>query len=105
MADAHHYAAHHHQRRRGEAKLLSAEQRGDDDIAPGLHLAVHLHHDAIAQAIHQQHLLGLGEAQLPRHAGMLQAGERRRPGAAIVTRDQHDVGVRLRDASGHGADT
>ena len=42
-----------------------------------------------------QHLLRLGQAELPRHAGVLDAGQRRRAGAAVVARDQHDVGVRL----------
>ena len=54
--------------------------------------------------VHQQHLLRLGEAELPRHAGVLEAGERRRAGAAVVTGDQHDVGVRLRHPGGDGAD-
>ena len=31
-------------------------------------------------------------------------GQRRRAGAAVVARDQHDVGVRLRDAGGDRAD-
>ena len=104
MADAHHHAAHHHERRGGKAELLGAEQRRDDDVAAGLHLAVDLHDDAIAELVHEQHLLRLGEAELPRHAGVLQAGERRRAGAAVVTGDQHDIGVRLRHAGGDRAD-
>ncbi len=35
---------------------------------------------------------------------MLEAGERRRAGAAVVARDQHDVGVRLGHAGRHRAD-
>ena len=62
-----------------------------DDVAAGLHLAVDLDDDAAAQAVHQQHLLRLGEAELPRHAAVLDAGERRGAGAAVVARDQHDV--------------
>ena len=52
--------------RRREAELLRAEQRGDDDVAAGLELAVGLHDDPVAQAVDQQRLLGLGQAQLPR---------------------------------------
>ena len=66
VADAHHHAARHDERRGGEAELLGAEQRGDDDVAAGLQLAVGLHDDAVAQAVEQQRLLGLGEAELPR---------------------------------------
>ena len=42
-----------------------------DDVAAGLELAVDLHDDAVAQAVHHQHLLRLGEAELPRHAAVL----------------------------------
>ena len=71
---------------------------------PGLQLAVGLHDDAVAQAVEQQRLLRLGETELPRAAGVLERRERRRTGAAVVARDQHDVGLRLRDAGGDGAD-
>ncbi len=46
MADAHHDAAERDERRGREAELLRAEQRGDDDVAAGLHLAVRLDDDA-----------------------------------------------------------
>ena len=86
VADAHHDAAADDQRRGGEAELLGAEQRGDDDVAAGLELAVDLHDDAVAQPVEQQRLLGLGEAELPRRAGVLERGQRRRAGAAVVAR-------------------
>ena len=85
MADPHHDAARHDQRRRREAELLGAEQRGDDDVAPGLQLAVGLHDDAIAQAVEQQRLLRLRQAELPWRARVLQRRERRGAGAAVVT--------------------
>ena len=105
MADAHHDAAHHDQRRRGEAVFLGAEHRADDDVAPGLHLAVNLHDDAIAELVQDQHLLRFREAQLPREAGVLQTGQRRRTGTAVVAGDQDDVGVGLGDARRHRADS
>ena len=77
VAFAHHDAALDDQRRGGEAELVGAEQRADDDVAPGLHLAVDLHGDAAAQAVEHQRLLRFGEAQLPGRAGVLD----RRPGA------------------------
>ena len=64
---------------------------------PGLQLAVDLHDDAVAQPVEQQRLLGLGETELPRGAGVLHRRQRRGAGAAVVTGDQHDVGVRLAD--------
>ena len=66
VADAHHDAAAHDQRRRGEAELLRAEQRGDDDVTTGLELAVALDDDPVAQPVEHQRLLGLGQADLPR---------------------------------------
>ena len=71
VADAHHDAARHDERRGREAELLGAEQRRDDDVAAGLHLAVDLHDDAVAQVVEHQHLLRLGEPELPRHAAVL----------------------------------
>ena len=104
VADAHHHAAQHDERRRGESELLRAEQRADDDVAAGLHLAVDLHDDAIAQVVEHEHLLRLGQAELPRHAGVLEARQRRRAGAAVVAGDEHDVGMRLRHAGRDRAD-
>ncbi|GAC1604769.1 MAG: hypothetical protein NVS3B6_16770 [Pseudarthrobacter sp.] len=76
MADAHHDAAFHHQRSRGKAELLTAEQRGNDNVAAGLELAVHLHHHTVAQAVEHQRLLSLCEAQLPRHTRVLKRVQR-----------------------------
>ena len=104
VADAHHDAAAHHERRGREAELLGAEQRRDHHVAAGLELAVDLHDDAVAQPVEQQRLLRLGEAELPRRARVLDRREPRRAGAAVVARDQHHVGVRLRHAGRDRAD-
>ena len=104
VADAHHDAAGDDQRRGREAELLGAEQRGDDDVAAGLELAVGLHDDPVAQAVEQQRLLGLGEAELPGAARVLERGERGGARAAVVAGDQDDVGVRLGDTRGDRAD-
>ena len=85
VADAHHHAAHDDERRRGEAVLLRAEQRANHDVAAGLELAVHLHDDAVAQLVQDEHLLRLGEPELPREARVLEAGQRRRARAAVMT--------------------
>ena len=104
MALAHHDAAGGDQRRRGEAELVGAEQRADDDVAAGAHAAVDLHRDAAAQAVRDQRLVGLGEADLPRRAGMLDRGQRRGAGAALEAGDGDVVGARLGDAGGDRAD-
>ena len=104
VADPHEDAARHDERGGGEAELLGAEQRGDDDVAAGLDLAVDLHDDPVAQPVEHERLLGLGEAELPRAAGVLEARQRARAGAAVVARDEHDVGVRLAHARRDRAD-
>ena len=104
VADAHHHAARHDERGGGEAELLGAEEGGDDDVAAGLQLAVGLDDDAVAQAVEQQRLLGLGQAELPRSAGVLERRQRAGAGAAVVAGDQHDVCFRLADPGRNGAD-
>ena len=88
----------------GEADLVGAEQRRDDDVAARLDLPVRLHPDARAEVVAHERLLRLGEADLPRDAGEEDRRERRCAGAAVVPRDQHVIGVRLRDPGGDGAD-
>ena len=46
----------------------------------------------------------LSEAELPRPARVLDRGERRGAGSAVVSRDLDHVGARLGDARGYGAD-
>ena len=76
VARPHDDAAERDERRRREAELLRAEQRADDDVAARLELAVHLHGDPAAQVVHHEDLVGLGEAQLPGRARVLDRGER-----------------------------
>ncbi len=68
---AHHDAAHGDQRRGAETDLLGAEQRGDDHVAAGLHLTVRLQDDTASKVVHDERLVRLGDAELPRQAGVL----------------------------------
>ena len=92
------------QRRGGEAELVGPEQGADDHVAPGAHAAVDLHRDAPAQAVEHQGLVGLGQADLPGGAGVLDGGQRAGAGAAVVAGDGHMVGMGLGDPRGDGAD-
>ena len=105
MALAHHDAAHGHQRSGREAELLRAQQGGDGDVATGLQLTVGLQHDAGAEVVHHQRLVGLRDAEFPGHAGVLDRRQRRCPRAPGVSGDHQVVGPRLDDPRGHGADT
>ena len=104
MALAHHDAAGGDQGRGGKAHLIGAEQRRDHDVAAGAHAAIDLDGDAAAQAIGDQRLLGFGKADLPGRAGMLDRGQRRGAGAALIARDGDVVGTRLGDAGRNRAD-
>ena len=103
MALAHHHAAHGDQGGRGEAVLLGAQAGGDDDVAAGLELAVGLEPDPAAQAVANQGLLGLGQAQFPGNARVADARERRGAGAAAIAADEDAVGVSFGDARGDGS--
>ena len=72
VAHAHQDAAGHHERRCGEAVLLGPQERGDHDISSGLHLTVDLDDDPIPEPVEHQRLLGLGQAELPGCASMLE---------------------------------
>ena len=98
MALPHHHAAHGDQGGRGEAVFLGAQAGGDDDVAAGLELAVGLEPDPASQAVANQGLLGLGQAQLPGNARVADARERRGAGAAAIAADENPVGVSLGDA-------
>ena len=104
VALAHHDAAQRDQRRGGEAELLGAEHGGDHHVAARLDAAVGLQHDAAAEVVHHQRLVRFGDAELPRQAGVLDAGERRGARAAAVAGDEDVVGVALGHAGGDRAD-
>lgn len=104
VAHPHHDAPRHHERGGRKTELLGTEERGDDHVACGLELAVHLEGHPIAQPVGEQSLVRLGEAELP---GTPCVGERRewsRSRPAVATGDQDHIGVRLGDPSGHRAD-
>src|ERR1035437_2222947 len=103
MAHAHHEAAERDERRGRETEFLRAEQRGDRHVAARLELAVDLDINATAEIVEHERLVRLGQAQFPRNARMLDRGERRRARAAVVTANEHHIGVHLGDADGDGA--
>ena len=104
VALAHHDAARRDQRRGGEAEFVGAQQRADDDVAPGADAAIDLDRDAAAQPVGDQRLMGLGKADLPGRAGMLDRGQRRRAGAAFEAGNGDVIGARLGDAGRDRAD-
>ena len=84
----------------------SAPSSAGDGHVPAAHqLAVRLDDHAAAQAVHDQGLVGLGHAQLPGQACVVDGVAGRRAGAAVIAGDQDDLGAGLGNAGGDGADT
>src|SRR5579862_4214166 len=104
VADAHQDAAQDHERRGREAELLGAQQRRDDDVTSGLQLAIRLDHDAAAEIVEDEHLLGFGQSQLPGNAGVLDRRQRRRARSPVIAADQNDIRFGFGNAGRDGAD-
>ena len=104
MAHAHHDAAERDQRRSGKPEFLGAQQRGNDNVAAGLELAVGFDIHAAAEIVEHERLLRFRQAEFPRRARVLDARERRRARASVVTADENHIGMRFRHARGNGAD-
>src|SRR5215217_966465 len=83
VADAHHDAASGHQRRRRESEVLGPEERRHGDVAARLELAVGLQYHAPPQSVLHEHLLGLGDPELPRQPRVLYGRERGCPRSAV----------------------
>ena len=95
-----HHAPQRHDGGAAEAVLIRAQQGGDDDIATDLQSAINAEPHAPPQVVAHQHLLRLGQAQLPRHAGILDRVERRRAGSAVVPADLNRIGESFGHAGG-----
>ncbi len=104
LALAHHDTAHGDQRRCADAVFLGPHHRRHDDIAPGAQAAIGAKGHAVAQVVHRQNLMRLGEAHLPRQARVFDRGRGRGAGAAVVARDQDHVGLGLGHARRNRAD-
>ena len=104
VALAHHDAACGDQRSRGKAELIRTQQGGNRHVAAGAQAAIGLHADAAAQVVEDQRLLGFGQADFPRAAGMGQRGQRRSAGPAFIAGDRDVVGTSLGNAGGNRAD-
>jgi hypothetical protein len=105
MALAHHDAAFDNQRRGGETKLVGTQQRTDQHVAPGFHLAIDLHPHATTQAIEHQRLLRLGQTQFPGRASVLDRRLRAGSCSSVVTGNHQMIRLGLGDSGSDRADT
>src|SRR5260221_13298074 len=104
MALPRHNASCCDERSGAEAEFLRSEKCGQDYVPSRLEAAVHLQAHALAQPRPGQRLVSLGQAELPRRAGVPDGAEWRRAGVSIVAVDLDGVGVGLGHADGDGAD-
>ncbi len=77
-------------------------ESGDHHVPAGLHRPVGLDYHAVTQAVAEQGLLGLGQAELPRATGVLGRAHRRRARTAIVAGNEDDISVGFGHARRHG---
>ncbi len=103
LAVALHEAAHGQAGAGGEAELLGTQQGRHRYVAPVEQLAVGLQDHAGAQAVHEQGLLGLRQAELEGQAGVVDGVARGRAGAAVGARNRDLVGAALGHAGRNGA--
>src|SRR5580704_12645447 len=104
MALTGHNAADGNEGRGTEAEFVRAEDGADENVAGKAEAAVHAESDAGTQAGAEQSFVRVAEADFPRQAGVLDRGERRGAGAAVVAADGDDIRPGFRDASSDYAD-
>ncbi len=95
MALADHLAAHGQQWEGPEAEPLGTEHGGHDDVPSGAKTTVGLEEHPRPLPVGGEDLMGLGQTQLPRRAGVLDRDQRRCAGAAFGAGDRDHVGIGL----------
>ena len=87
-----------------EAHAVGAEAQHLRDVEGALHPAVAPDLDDVAKARGDEGAMRLGDADLDGKSGAAERVLARRAGAAVVSRERHDVGARLRDPDRDDAD-
>ena len=104
VTDSHHDATETHQWRRGKPKFLCAQQRRNYNVAPRLKLAVGFQNDAAAKVVQDQSLVRFSQTKFPWNTCVFDASLRRGAGPAIITADEHHIGMRFGHPSRDGPD-
>ena len=99
-----HDTAHRDQGRCSDTVFFGTQHRSHHDITTCAQTTIGPQGNAFAQVVHCQNLMRLGQTHLPWQTRIFDRGCRRRTCAAIVTRDQNDVGFRFGNTSRNRAD-
>ena len=104
MALTHHNAAHGNERRRREAEHLRAEARRNGHVTAVAEAPIRLEANTAAQAVEDERLVRLGNAELEGQTSVLDPSPARGASAAIVSRNEDMVRLGLGHAGRNHAD-
>ena len=105
VADTHHDAAHGYQRSGCETELLGTQNAGNSHITSGHQLTVSLQNDFVSQAVHDQGLMCLSHAKLPRKSRIVDGVSRSSTGTAVKTGYQDNLCTCLCNTGCYGSHT
>ena len=104
LALTHHDTAHRNQRGGADAVFFGTHHRSHDNVTTRAQTTIRAQRDPLAQVVHRQHLMRLGQTHFPWQTRIFDRRRWRRARAAIVTRNQDHIGLGLGHASGNRAD-
>src|ERR1700694_4326858 len=105
MALPRHDASDRQQGRGAKTEFIRAENGGQHDIAREFQASVHAERESRTKARANQCVMSFAQPDFPGKAGVLNGGQWRRAGTAIVSADGDDVRARLGYSRGNDADS
>ena len=98
VTTAHIDATHRNKSDGSKVEFFCPKNGGVDDIKPGPESAIGPQGNAVTKTVHHEDLLGFRNSDLPGESGVLDRTERRSARSTIVSGNENDVGIRLRDS-------
>src|SRR5437762_6827145 len=104
MALPRHDASDGQQGRRAKTEFVRTENSGQHDIPREFQASIYAEREPRTQARAYQRVMRFAQANFPGKTGVLDGGQRRRAGSAVVAADGDDVRARFGHARGNDAD-
>ncbi len=95
LALPHHDAAHGDQGGGADAEFLGPHHRCHDNVAPRAQAPIGAQRHPLAQVVHRQNLMRLGQAHFPRQARVFDRGAGAGARPAVMAGNQDDIGLGL----------